>query len=590
MMNKQKLSFVLIVVLLCLLFLMLGIGYSKSYRPGYFPDELAHMGYVYDAIKGRGPNYDGGLIYSKDKFNYLNHPALYYTIVGMLAKLFNLKNDFADLSRHINMFFSVIIIAMTCHMLFRATASKLAVFIGAAFLLVIPMFVVLGSAVNNDQINILGCTFVIYGLQGLIDTDKRESSLTTSISLICLGGIIAALSKATGSLAILCMFFSVALFNSNKIRGIIKRITFNQWLLVAICITIVTVYFFYIYKVYGVFYPAPQSNPATWFFIEQPNSERMTILDFSYYFLRNNFLSLILPYGHIQFIDSGVRVVAIKVILTMLLFMVIYIFVMNFSSNKQIVLSFECSLVIGFIVFFVLYFIVIRQLHLNTGYIGATQARYFFGFLPVFSLVMARAISHLHNKVIKITIFATMLSGLFMSFYPALIKFTDSHLWKSKIIIEQPLYDTVYGFLTKDRTFEQKILAESNSINGVELMLATFARSNYGALTLELIDSSGKIIASDSIKMEQLEDNAYAWFDFHQAELKKNHEYRLRLKCRECTQDNAITWWALKQKYESSIFLFSKFGPISPDIYPDGEAYVDGEIVGGSFAFRLYFY
>ncbi len=587
-MRKQKREVFIITAFLSLLFVILGLGYSHSYYPGTFPDELAHMGYVADVIKNNFPNYNEGLIFSKEKLNYLNHPALYYMIVGELAKLLNLQDNYASLGRYVSMAISVIIITMTCNLVYKNTKSLLATFVGGAFLLVIPMFVVLGSAINNDQINILGCTFFIYGLIDLLRREREEAVLTSNIVLICAGGIIASLSKATGSLAIVCLIASVSLFNYFTLIKIIKKISLKQWLLVFLSGVVVVLYFACIHASYGKFYPAPQGNPATWFFVDNPTSKRFTLLEFVVYFFQNNLLSLVIPYGHVQFIDSQIRAIILKGILIMLGIMAAYILVKKTTKNGSN-FNLEFSLVIGFVLFFVIYLFTIRQLHLNTGYTGAMQARYFFGFLPIFSLIIARVMSRLNSKIVQLSVTTIMVAGLVTSFYPALVKFSDLRMWQSSIFVEQSLFDTHYGFLTRGRTFEQTFMAESNSINGVELMLATFARTNHGELTLELLDRSGVVITREPVKMETLNDTSYAWFDLHHAKLLKNQTYRLRLKCDSCIQDNSITWWALKPDYEAPVFLFSKFGPGAKNMYPKGDAYVDGVKVGGSFSFRLYF-
>jgi len=228
-------------------------------------------------------------------------------------------------------------------------------------------------------------------------------------------------------------------------------------------------------------------------------------------------------------------------------------------------------------------------MHIKTGYTGAMQARYFFGFLPVCSLVIAKVIAYLSNKVIKAIVALVMVAGLITATYPATVKFLDLRMWQSVTIVEQPLFNTSYGYLINGRRFEQSILAETNSLKGVELMLATFGRQNHGPLTLALLDNSGKVIASQVVKMETLQDNAYAWFDLDRVAITKNQQYVLRLTCAECTPDNAITWWALKQEFEAPVFLLNRFGPGAGDRYPQGEAHVDGIKVGGPYSFRLYF-
>lgn len=587
-MTKQKISIGFIIVFLSLFYLILGVGYSQSYNPGFFPDEFAHMGYVVDVMKNHFPDYRNGIIFSSNKLNYLNHPALYYIIVGELASLLHSQDAFASVGRYVNMIISLIIIIMTCRMLYQSTHSRLATFVGGAFLLVIPMFVLLGSAVSNDQINVLGCTFVIYGVLGLMERHKDGQPLTSYIIFICAGGIIASLSKATGSLAIVCLLASVALFNFSGLVKIIKKISLKQWLIIAASISIVVIYFICINRVYGGFYPAPQGTPAAWFFIEHPDAKRLAFSEFFDNFLNGNLVTLTIPYGHVYIFDSETRIFIVKAILIMLGVMAGCVLV-NRSSKDNPFFNVTFSFVVAFFIFFAIYFFTIRDMHLKTGYSGAMQARYFFGFLPVGSLVIAKVVSWLNSKVIKGLVSALMIAGLIASLYPALVKLSERRMWQSTPIIEQPLFNTSYGYLTKGRRFEQTMLAESNALKGVELMLATFARKNHGPLTLELVDSTGKTLAAKTVMMETLTDNAYAWFDLHGVKTVKNAKYTLRLTCGECTQDNAISWWAIKQEFEAPIFLLTRFGPGAGNRYSQGEAYVDGVNVGGAYSFRLYF-
>lgn len=587
-MYKQKCGIVFITLLLSLLFLAMAIGYILSYSPGVFPDEFAHMAYVANVMDRGFPNYSSGTILPGGKLNYLNHPALYYLIVGGLANFLDLQGMYAMIGRYVNMLISILIIILTCRMLYSATKSKLSTFCGGAFLLVVPMFVVSGSAVSNDQINVLGCTLVLHGLLDIIETHKDNKSITYSVITICIGGIIAALSKATGSLAIVCLLISVCLFNFSKLSEVIKKITFKQWVIIISSLAIIAIYYLNIYVVYGRFYPAPQGNPALWFAVDHPDAKRLGLTEFIVNFYQANLVTLTIPYGHAAISDNDIRIIVLKTILLMLVWMTIFVIVKKLSgTNSCFNLTF--SFVIAFACFIITYLFTIRQLHINTGYLGAMQARYFFGFLPVFSLVIAKIIAIINSKAVRVILFSLIVSGLLTALYPPLIKLSELRAWKSLTIVEQPLYNTAYGYLTKGRRFEQVIEADSSTLIGVELMLGTFARRNYGVLTLELSDQAGKVIASNTVRLETLKDNKYAWFDFHQATLTKNHKYNLILKCDECTQDNAITWWAVKKEYESTIFLLTKFGPGVGSIYPKGNAYVDGKDVGGAFAFRLYF-
>ncbi|MGB7802777.1 hypothetical protein [Buttiauxella sp.] len=587
-MHKQKFGIVLITIFLSLFFLVMAIGYTISYSPGVFPDEFAHMAYIIDVMNKGFPDYASGIIFSSFKLNYLNHPALYYLIVGKLVSFFHFQYMYADVGRYLNILISIFIIILTCKMLFSTTQSVMATFIGGAFLITIPMFVVSGSAVSNDQINVFGCTLVVYGLLKLMDDHKENKILTSSIISICFGGVIASLSKATGSLAIVCLLTSVAFFNFLTIVKIVKKVTLIQWMIILSSLAIVIIYFTYIYGAYGKFYPAPQSNPAIWFAIDNPGAKIFDLSEFVVKFFQANFVTLTVPYGHAPIADIEIRVVILKLILVIISGMTCFVIIKRMSCN-DIHYKILFSFVVAYVFFIIIYLYTIRQLHVDTGYMGAMQARYFFGFLPVYSLVIAKVITAINSKVSRLIVFVIIMSGLVASLYPALIRLSDFHTLKALTVVEQPQYNINYGDLTKGRKFEQVIIAESNSIRGVELMLATFARRNHGVLALDLSNQTGQVIYRSTVRLDSLRDNAYAWFDFHHTPLIRNGKYILSLRCDECTNINTITWWAAKKEYEPPVFLFTRFGPGAVSLYPKGNAYVDGKDVGGAFAFRLYF-
>lgn len=58
-------------------------------KVGAPPDELAHISYIADAIDGRfpAPDYRSGKIIGGD-LNYLNHPPLYYSVMGVAGWIF----------------------------------------------------------------------------------------------------------------------------------------------------------------------------------------------------------------------------------------------------------------------------------------------------------------------------------------------------------------------------------------------------------------------------------------------------------------------------------------------------------------------
>jgi hypothetical protein len=576
-------------MLLILFTVAISIGYAISYPHGSFPDEFNHVGYIYDVISNNFPDYKYGKDVSSGKLNYLDHPALYYFLTGEIIKIFSLEKYYIDSSRYINLFLSLGIVLVVIKTLRLVTKSEFVIFISCALLIIIPMFSVLSVAVNNDIINILGCAISVYGFVSITRPSVDQSSSDWAIKSICIGSILAALSKATGSLAILCMFLSITLFHFSMVKRIVKGISFKQWGVILFSVLIVAIYYVFIYKTYGSFFPAPQSNPATWYAVDHPDATRFDFYNFIMYFYNANIRSLTTPYGHVFFDDINIRVLLLKVVLINLCIMSIVVG-MNFFSKKSEKNNVIFSLVCSFILYIIIYYCTIRSLHLKTGYLGAMQARYFFGFLPVFCLIMCKGFSYIKSYFVRAVIALAILFSLVLSFYPAYVNILNEKRLKSIYFIEQPFKSVAYSMLLKGHSFEQTIIAKTNSIMGCELFLSTFGRTPQGALVLFLLDDSGKVITTTSIQMGSIQDNSYAWFDLSSTKLIKDDKYKLRLICDECiTVENSVTWLASDIIDENILFSSTNKGPGMLGGYLYGSAFVDDVKKDGDFTFKIYF-
>ncbi|MBK4576254.1 hypothetical protein, partial [Enterobacter asburiae] len=363
-MNYEPLKRYWSIYALFALYTFLAIGYFLSYAMWHFPDGGAHMGYIYDVIKDNYPNYISGETTLGPKLNYLNHPAMYYLITGELIRLLHGVSHAVVLAQMINFLISALTVYITWRSLKVLIASELAVFFGVSMVLLTPMFVELSVAVNNDPLNILGCTIIFYGIVN-ITTEVPHFSKTTL--LVFVGGFIAVMTKGTGGLAAVCMVGVHILANIPLWLKHMKRLAPYQWVIIASLVISALAYYVIQYIHYHTLFPAPQSNPADWFAISNPNRPREELFNYFMTFLNSNFDSFIKPYGHTLFIDSTLRVSMITITISTLFILLPVVLIFK-NDGDDVVRMFMIQMFLSLVIFLVFYFFVLYKMHMRTGY------------------------------------------------------------------------------------------------------------------------------------------------------------------------------------------------------------------------------
>lgn len=560
--------------------LLLCVGYNYSTPLGIFPDEGAHLGFVMDVVRQGLPDYSHGLIWNSLKLNYLEHPALYYVFTGEFAKLFLHYHDFSlKFLRFTNYFFSALTIYFCWLALLKLKISKNACLFAFIPLLSIPMFIMLSSSVNNDPLMILGCTLAFYAF---VTFYNDPSQLSKFILLLLAGCVITALTKATGALNIICVIFSFIIFDFKKVKYILKNLSGRLWFSIFIALAIVAVYYLSIWYRFGHFYPSPQENPAFWYQKTVPDAPRMGIMQHLIAFYHFNMYTLLDPYGHQNFVDTIWREkLEFTVIAALPLCWVISLFSL-YKRNRNV---FRLMVVytIAFILFMFFYFIKIRSLHLETGYPGAMQSRYFYGFLPFFIMVYALSFDRIKNLFIKISGGLLLIATMLFSFYPS---------WAPQFSpwYGQETFNMTYGELTPDRLFEQTFVARSKEVNTIALKIGTYQRKNVGSLSLSLYDSASKLIASNVVDAASIADNSWVQFHFKNIALQPGAGYILRLTSSNTQPGRTVTWWALGafKEYEQYAGTAEGPGETNGNRYTNGINAVDGKPMKGVFTFRIY--
>jgi hypothetical protein len=577
--NSVKMIWPLITI--SMIYFSLCIGYFFSYTIANFPDGISHMGYVYDVFLHNYPNYSNGTNFIGEKFNHLNHPPLYYLLAGGVAKIDYFGHHIVTIVQMVNVAISFFILFIVWKILRELNFSQVGVFCGLLMIMLTPMFLELSVAVNNDPLSILGCAIAFYGIVCCHYDDRKFNH---SILFIVVGSGIASLTKGTGALTIVCMVVTYFIFNFKLWWGLSKKITSFQWGVITIFTLAVLIYYLVTYTTYHSLFPAPQGNPADWFAVTHPDASRWNILEHIHYFLLSNYHTYITPYGHGDFVDSENRVLLIDVFL-IVFFILLFTVGFIIRRDKFLLIGF-----ISFVLFMVLYFYTIRQMHLRTGYPGAMQARYFYGFLPVFSIGVASIYDDLRFKWLRMPFFLFLLLNISLAFIPAWSK--ASSILQKNTMIEQVNSNVVFGELVKGRVFSQSFKATKHNLDSISLKLATFARNNMDTVKVEVCSTAGQCLFSKEINTLHLVDNGWLQLPVKITNLKVGDEYMIKLTSLTGKIDNAITWWALQQPSEDPHFAHTHFGPtiLPVKFYDGGEAIVDGHPVPNvDFAFRLIF-
>lgn len=561
------------------LLFLLCIGYNISTRLGLFPDETQHLGFVIDVIKSGFPDYVNGYGFESNKLNYLEHPALYYLLTGYISKVTLFLGDVSYKSfRLVNYFISALTILYIYKSLLVMKVKKISIFFSFFPLLSIPMFIMLSASYNNDPLMIFGCTLVFYSFVLFYENDKN---LTYFIRYFLLGCVITALTKATGALTIICVISVFIILQNKKVIQTLRSLKLFDWFCITIASLTVIIYYSFTYYKFGHFFPSAQENPSIWYKLTVPNAPRMGLLEHLVAFYYSNLYTLLDPYGHQKFYDIVIREKFEAFVLVLMPFFWIFSFI-KLKSEKNKFVQLFLIFFFGYVIFMIFYFCEIHALNHATGYPGAMQSRYFYGFIPFFIVFFAYAIDCLTNRLIKTLIYSVLTITLILSFYPSYAAFFKAYYG-------QDTYSTSYGELIKGRVFEQTFTAQSNVLKRIDIFIGTYQRHNSGTLQMDLY-SDNKYLANSKVHINSISDNSWVPFKFDNINLETGKTYALKVKADSSEPGNAVTWWALGEFKEHPEFLGTPYGPqdLKGNRYLEGLSFVDGDKIKGTFTIRIY--
>lgn len=169
------------------------------------PDEWAHLSYLSEvAVDGRlMPDYAGSRILpAKSRENYLGHPPLYYSALGIIGRATGMGDPVEHFTRYRCL--SAVLVAIGV-LLWGLTGRLLGVrrdvlVAATAMTCAIPMFPYLAGSVNNDALAYLSVAIAIHGI-ARVPGWPRAAYYVGALGLAC-----SLLTKLTAGLFLLFLF------------------------------------------------------------------------------------------------------------------------------------------------------------------------------------------------------------------------------------------------------------------------------------------------------------------------------------------------------------------------------------------------
>jgi hypothetical protein len=98
-----------------------------------------------------------------------------------------------------------------------------------------------------------------------------------------------------------------------------------------------------------------------------------------------------------------------------------------------------------------------------------------------------------------------------------------------------------FGEVTPDTACTQRFAAERPGLEGVEVQIATYARSNHCHVEFELADAGGRVLAQRTLDAAGLRDNAMAALPCPAQGQSQGRDYLLRIKSADGRAGDAVT-------------------------------------------------
>ena len=151
---------------------------------------------------------------------------------------------------------------------------------------------------------------------------------------------------------------------------------------------------------------------------------------------------------------------------------------------------------------------------------------------------------------------------------------THTYIEVPKIDVSQDSFDKPVGEIVQGVTVGQTFRSHQDNLNGISIMLGTYARKNNQDIIFHLKESLAdkQDIFRTTFNAATLKDNAFLDIKFPALKDSKGKEYYFEIESPKAKPGDAITIWSSDKP-----------------VYSDGELLLNGEKNPGALAFKTYY-
>jgi|GEM_PF-802333 len=199
------------------------------------------------------------------------------------------------------------------------------------------------------------------------------------------------------------------------------------------------------------------------------------------------------------------------------------------------------------------------------GFTVFTQGRYLFPAISAFAILGTFGLYQLVPKKLYGPFTALLILGLLIFNAWAFGAYTVPTFYDFpvRVIDHQPLFTQVAGEIFDGKTVGQTFVAEADGLDGIDVFLATYARTNTQPVLFHLQEGSPQEasppldLVTQTFSARRVRDNAYYRFRFPAIAPSKGKSYYFYLESPESRPGNAITaWYQPEDPYKNgSLFL-----------------------------------
>jgi len=112
------------------------------------------------------------------------------------------------------------------------------------------------------------------------------------------------------------------------------------------------------------------------------------------------------------------------------------------------------------------------------------------------------------------------------------------------------------GEITGDTILKQTFVSSNNNLCEIQIMFATFARSNSCSINLQLYDDEDTLIDEKTMSSKEMMDNSYLIYKFDYINDSRNKRYSIVISSKDAVPGNAVTIWCTnKDSFDGDLFI-----------------------------------